>query len=110
MDATATDLDLTDAQRSSIAWNVARLNVQKNQAAEAARQAALQASSALPNAENKSGWVNRALSGFGLAQPKETAEAGIRAAQAAAMLASQTFLEKTQNGNKNHSSQVLGHS
>ena len=70
---------------------IARLSVQKHGAMEASRKAAEQASAAALPAEG--GWMNRALSSIGLMQANGS-ESDLRAAQAAAMIASHTFLEK----------------
>ena len=74
---------------------IARLSVQKQCASEASRKAAEQAGAAALSVEG--GWVSKALSSIGLLQANgsdlsELRE--LRAAQAAAMIASHTFLEK----------------
>ena len=74
---------------------IARLSVQKQCASEASRKAAEQAGAAALSVEG--GWVSKALSSIGLLQANgsdlsELRE--LRAAQAAAMIASHTFLER----------------
>ena len=74
---------------------IARLSVQKHSASEASRKAAEQAGAAALSVEGR--WVSKALSSIGLLQANgsdlsELRE--LRAAQAAAMIASHTFLEK----------------
>ena len=74
---------------------IARLSVQKHCASEASRKAAEQAGAAALSVEG--GWVSKALSSIGLLQANgsdlsELRE--LRAAQAAAMIASHTFLER----------------
>ena len=74
---------------------IARLSVQKHSASEASRKAAEQAGAAALSVEG--GWVSKALSSIGLLQANgsdlsELRE--LRAAQAATMIASHTFLEK----------------
>ena len=71
---------------------IARLGVQKHGASEASRKAAEQAGVAALPVEG--GWVNRALSSIGLLQANGSDLSELRAAQAAAMIASHTFLEK----------------
>ena len=71
---------------------IARLSVQKHGASEASRKAAEQAGAASLPVEG--GWVSRALSSIGLLQANGSDLSELRAAQAAAMIASHTFLEK----------------
>ena len=71
---------------------IARLSVQKHGAREASRKAAEQAGAAALPVEG--GWVSRALSSIGLLQANGSDLSELRAAQAAAMIASHTFLEK----------------
>ena len=83
----ATENIPTQVDASPRSWNAARLAVQKNHAEQAAKMAAEQASAA-----TEGGWVNRV---FGIAPAKDK-EAGLRAAQAAAMLAGHSYIEKAQ--------------
>ena len=86
----ATENIPTQVDASPRSWNAARLAVQKNAAEQATKLAAEQASAA-----TEGSWVSRALSGFGIASAKDK-EAGLRAAQAAAMLAGHSYIEKAQ--------------
>lgn len=74
---------------------IARLSVQKHCASEASRKAAEQAGAAALSVEGR--WVSRALASIGLLQANGSDVSELRelrAAQAAAMIASHTFLEK----------------